>query len=542
MMNFVSLHMQHSTRLWFFSLLLMSPATIPYLYHYTTTDGLIPTGFIQGDQQHYMAAAREHFDGGAFSLTYGNPFSPSYETPKIYFQPQTLILGLLWKATGWDPGIVFVVFGFLAAWGCARIALALYDDVVGLASPSHWIGLVVFFWGGGILVLCGLVVTAFYSFYGGVFTVSNIFRYDPFTGWWMLNFGRTLVTPLEAFYHALFFGCILSIRRRRFWGAAALAVGVSMAHPYTGTELLAILFVWSFIEMLLNNSSRYAPPSLFIVSCVVTTLHLLYYLVYLPHFPEHRVIMTQWYQPWFLRWDTMIPAYALVGAAALWRVRRFSAFKKFVADGKNRLFLVWFIVAVLLANHELFIHPTQPLHFARGYIWTSLFFIGISSILTFIDRLRRHTGMGYKLVLLVTIALFLSDNATWLSISHGGDVRLTTDERQLLEWMDSPDNTGALLLSQDDKIGDLSTVYTPLRTWYAHGGITPNDRTRHDELDSLFTTGKFLEAWSPRRLLVVFAHHATPASEAEQFRLKYLARRTLEKKMGNASYTAFVFR
>src|SRR5712692_6158481 len=100
-------------RLWVWSLLLMAPAALPYLSHYLLKpDGRIPTGFVQYDMAQYMALAREHFDGATFRLTYGNPFSPSYETPPIYFQPLILGLGIVWRLSGWDPGVVFVAVGF----------------------------------------------------------------------------------------------------------------------------------------------------------------------------------------------------------------------------------------------------------------------------------------------------------------------------------------------------------------------------------------------------------------------------------------------
>jgi len=46
---------------------------------------------------------------------YGNPFSPFYDTPRIYFQPLILVLGVVWRLSGWDPGVVFTLVGFVAA-------------------------------------------------------------------------------------------------------------------------------------------------------------------------------------------------------------------------------------------------------------------------------------------------------------------------------------------------------------------------------------------------------------------------------------------
>src|SRR5215470_6092099 len=86
-----------------------------YLAHFLgAPHGFLGTGFLQYDQPSYMANAREHFDGG-FRLLYGLPFSPNYDTPEVYFQPQTLFLGLLLKLTGLDPGWIYMAFGLVSA-------------------------------------------------------------------------------------------------------------------------------------------------------------------------------------------------------------------------------------------------------------------------------------------------------------------------------------------------------------------------------------------------------------------------------------------
>lgn len=86
------------------ALALALPAALPYVAHVlrAAQGALLPTGFLVYDMAFYMANAREHFDGGGFRLLYGLPFSPAYTTPAIYFQPHTLLLGAVWRATGLD--------------------------------------------------------------------------------------------------------------------------------------------------------------------------------------------------------------------------------------------------------------------------------------------------------------------------------------------------------------------------------------------------------------------------------------------------------
>jgi hypothetical protein len=162
------------------------------------------TGFIGVDMPVYMASAREHFDAGG--LTYGNPSSPFYDTPAIYFQPMTLLLGVVWRVTGLDPGLIFLGFGVIAALVCVRVAISTYRTLVGLESGVHWAGLLMFVWGGGVIALAGF---AFNTLTGD--TSGPLLRFDPGGGWWFLNLGRNLVFPTEALYHALFLGCILAI-------------------------------------------------------------------------------------------------------------------------------------------------------------------------------------------------------------------------------------------------------------------------------------------------------------------------------------------
>ncbi len=80
------------------------------------------TGFIQYDQAYYMAEARQHFDDG-FQLLYGLPASPDYKTPRVYFHPQTLLLGALMKFTGIEPGWIYTAFGLVATLIFFRLAL-----------------------------------------------------------------------------------------------------------------------------------------------------------------------------------------------------------------------------------------------------------------------------------------------------------------------------------------------------------------------------------------------------------------------------------
>jgi hypothetical protein len=490
--------MKPSTRFWFASLALAVPATWPYVLHFMDSTRGMATGFIGVDMPVYMANAREHFDAG--SLTYGNPSSPFYDTPAIYFQPITLLLGVIWRVTGLDPGMIFVGFGLVAAVVCVRVAISLYQTVVGLESRVHWLGLLMFVWGGGVIALAGF---AYNTITGN--TTAPLFRFDAGGGWWFLNLGRNLVFPTEALYHALFLGCIIAILHRRFTGALLLAALASASHPFTGVQLLLILTTWCFMEHVFLRSE--ALPGSFVLGCgALLALHLGYYLGFLGLFPEHRALMEQWTQPWTYQAKHFLPAYFLVGGLALWRLRRLTLARDVLGSSTNRLFLMWFAVSFVLANHEFAMKPIQPAHFTRGYVWMPLFLLGapvlMRLMLTLWSSRRRVLG---PLGAAAMVGLFVADNALWLATREGPlGVYKTADQRELLAWMDSPELRGAVVLAERPDIGYLATVYTPLRAWQSHLFNTPYGRDRRREAREFFQDGIFLDEWRGMRMLIVY--------------------------------------
>jgi hypothetical protein len=489
---------------------LVLPATIPYFSHYLVrAKGLVPTGFIQYDMPYYTALAHGYFSDGRFHFAYGNPFSPSYNTPRIYFQPFTLILALLWHWTSLSSGPIFMLVGFVAAVVCAMLALILYRDIVGLSEPIDWIGFVVFVWGGGLLVVTGIIYSTWTH-------RSDLFHFDPFGGWWILNFGRNFVYPTEAFYHSLFLACIILAIRERYSLCALFAFLVSLSHPFTGVELLCILCAWCFLELVILRRKQ-IPLAFFLGCCALLLLHGAYYWVFLGRFPEHRSLVGQWTLSWLLRYWNYVPAYALVAVFAVWRVRTLTLAKSFFAVPHNRLLSVWFVTAFALAKHDLFIRSVQPLHFTRGYIWMPLFLIGAPVFVLLLKKLFRPPfRVGHVALGIAIIGLFLLDNAAWLGsflVRHEQGIRLTYDQKQLISWMGQPNEGNSLVVAQDPLIGYMAAVYTPLRSWRSHVFNTPQSSLRQQELDSFYEDHAFLPDWKGRFLLVVFDLTRGPTDE-----------------------------
>jgi hypothetical protein len=487
-------------------LLLFAPVPIFYAGHFTyaARQSLVPTGFVQDDQPYYMANAREHFDAaGRFHLFYGNPFSADVETPRIYFQPAILVLGVARHYTGLAPGAVLAMFGFVAGLAAVWAATALYEQFVGLGSAGAWLGLLGFVWGGGLFVVGGL---GYVLFSGLPLSRVDVLTFDPFEGWWFFNLGRNLVLPLEAFYHFLFLSCLLAVMIGRFATAWALLAVLAASHPFTGTQALLTVAAWVAVERLAVKSSRI--PFTFIAGLAALCLaHFSYYLLYLPSYPEHRSVMSQWTLAWTVPWTASLLGYGLVAAAVLWRIRRPDFARQVFANPDNRLLLALLVVSLALENHDLVMTPHQPLHFARGYSWVALFLLGASVWVGLFDRLTAcPLSVARGIGLVAVLALLLADNAAWLGVQtvwDGRGIYLSRPQAELLSWLRQNAPPGALLVSDDIYVCYLATTYTPLRSWRSHPANTPFSDRRREDVERYFASGKMPSEWEGRPLVVV---------------------------------------
>ena len=479
---------------WLWAALICLPVVLFYLAHWALTQqGFGWTGFVQYDQLYYMANAREIVDRGGW-LTYGNPFSPDPATSAIYFQPVTMVLAALLRLTGGDPAVVYLGLGAVAMLGCARSIIALFRRAVPQRDAGSAVGLILFAWGGGVLVFAGLIV-------GKVLNDFDPIRFDPGGGFWFLSLGRNLIFPLEALNHLFFFGAVLLVIARRWPAATAMAALLSASHPFTGIELLGILLGWAVFERLFMKNRSI--PAWFIATLAALMMaHAGYYLAFLPLDPEHRELFDQW-RVFEANGSllTMVLAYgpvALIAALRLWRDRIRATF----ANPQERLFALWFAGAFVLSNNNLFMDPIQPLHFSRGYVWTPLFLLGAPWL---VRELRQGLASPRSsLSVLVFAALMLLDNLVWLGVTahKSPGIFLNADERSFLAWLDQSQHANAVLLA-DDRLAYAATAYSPVRGWFTHRFNTPSAQQREAELRAFMATGTLAPAMAGRNLIVV---------------------------------------
>ena len=160
-------------------------------------------------------------------------------SPAVYFQPQILLLGCISEGGPRSRSrlqhlhVAGLVFRGMDG------GPFLYAEVVGFESRAKRLAFCCFFWGGGILSLAGLAAGLLVHRFGW----GAASAFDPFGGWWFLNFGRNLVYPNEAYYHGLFLLCLWLLIRRRFAATLAIAALMSLSHPFTGLAAALILMI-----------------------------------------------------------------------------------------------------------------------------------------------------------------------------------------------------------------------------------------------------------------------------------------------------------
>jgi hypothetical protein len=471
-----------------------------------------PTGFLQYDQVYYAANARQYVDQPGLSLAYGLPFSVEADTPRIYFQPLTVVMGLLLALTGASAGAVY------SALGCVLAIFMMFAAIVALrtAAPVQGAGGAVltalFAWGGGLLVLAGgaLVLLArgtpegvpdLAAFY------HTLFAFDPGDGFWLLNLGRNAYFATEALYHALVLLALAALATARWKTALALLAVLAASHPFTGLQVLAVAAAWLLLEVALDRKAQPAWPAA--AAGLLLALHVVGYLVLMPALsPEHRVLQQQWTLPWTLWWPSSLLALAPLLALTLWRARRREERARMLGLPRGRLYLVLFAVTVVLSHHELFTTPRQPVHFDHGYGWIGLFLLNAD----YLARLLRGwlaTAPGTGLVVAVLL-LGLLDNVAWLSRfpaqrAQGRDpaqwVTLDPVEAAVLADLAELGRRAPhepLLLSSDARLAYLATTGTPFRPWYAHPYLTPLAMQRAREMRDAFVAGACEPRWAGR--------------------------------------------
>lgn len=490
-----------------FCLLMMSPMIWVYLSHYIGAHqaGLIPNGMIQYDQVYYTANAKEIVDQGFDSITYSNPYSHSYSSPKIYFQPWTLALGCLMKL-GLSPTSTFSVFVFTSAFFFCRVFILFWSQFFPTINLATRMASLTVFWGGGIIVLFGVA----YGYYAIDKLPFNPLRFDPpGDGWWFLNLGRNMIYPTESFYHGLFLLSVVFIMKKKFISAVISALTLSFSHPFTGVEFLFFISIWGFIEVFYIKNKEI--PKWFGIAMILLFInHIFYYLIFLNFSPEHKSLQEQWSVSWgmYMKAYNFIPAYCLATFFAVIRFRKIETLKAAMTCSTNRMFVYWGVIIFIIANQEFALtRPIQPLHFARGYIYTAIIMLAAPAIVNFWSWALEKGKHLRKGLVFVVFLVFISDNLYWFYYLSQSkltySMALNPKDKDVLDHIDSMPKREWLLISPDLEICHQSSIYTPYRSWYALYFTTPFSSEKVQEQNEFFKKGVFPEKWRGRDLYFI---------------------------------------
>ncbi len=497
---------------WLAAVMLCMPVWLLYGSHvaFGARYGYEPTGVLAYDTTMYASYIREYADRGGWNPFYSNPFDPDAAAPRVYFHLHFYLLSVLHRLGLGTPLGLLLVAGGIAAVVCMRLAIGIYRTIAGLQRPIDALGLIAFCWGGGLLMIAG-IVTAFST--GQSLTARTLTRFDPMLGEWSLNLGRNLQLPTEAIYHVLTLGLAAAILTRRHHAAAAVLVVLAFTHPFTALQW-GLIFTTAYAAECWIVRRPGAPWWPVAVGAGVLASVLGYYMVYLASVPSHALVMKQWELAWNLSLVTMLLAYGPVAAIVLWRVRSSERLRHVFASPQTRFLLIWFIVSFGLANHELFVTARQPIHFTRGYLWMPLFLLAAPVIQTWLRQLNAATLRPVGLTAAVALtALLVSDNVIWFA-HRGGQPHgyyLDADEVALRDHLADTAKTHTLLIEDarvagnpyDRIVSYRMTAVTPARAWLSHRFTTPDTDANRDALERYFASGEVPDEWAGRDLAIL---------------------------------------
>lgn len=488
--------MKNNLKKWLLALCLSLPIIFFYGFHFFYHDANHqPSGLIQSEHSLYLISAKEYQTGNAVIL-YHYPLDDYLQSPKIFFQAPIFILGYLWKWLSINPGLLLAIFGLLFTFFTMRVVIEILHRILSEKKYLFIIS-VLFAWGGGILAISGIALHFLY--FKGTSNISDhIFSLDPGSGWWCLNFGRSLIYPLEAFYHFVFVLAILFVLQKKFLWSASLMILLTLSHPYSSTELLLIVFTWACLEYFYLRSKEISKIEISYIGFAMV-FHFFYYGLWLHHFPVSKVISQQVALDWSYKAWHFVPAYAIVWLLCFLTIKHIPLLKKQFSSPVNRLFFCWGTVAFLLSVHGFAIKPVQPLHYTRGYVYAGFFLFAIPAIVSLIAEVKNKKNIFFKVIGGIAILIFLSDNILWFysnSSFNSTGILYNRDQQELIHYFSDKKEKGWVIGSE--KTADFTAylqLYSSYRGWIPHPILTFDLAHKKEAFNNLVLGQRIDEKW-----------------------------------------------
>lgn len=461
---------------WWWILVLYSPVIAFYAAHYAvafTHPGLTPTGFVQYDVAYTMACAREFADNGLHGFLFTLPSNAREVGEPVLLQLHMWALGQIWRMFPMDPGTLYVLFAMVMGLLAVRVFTRVFDELVPTTTGARRWGHVLFLWGGGLLALAGEVVNIIQGR-----PVADMWKHmldiDPAYGWWMMNLGRCLVLPNEAYYHLLFYSAALAFIRKKHAIAVACLVMLAASHPFAGTGGLLVFLAWSCVERLVLRD-RGTPIGVPVALASAFALCCWYYFIWLPPRMDPH-LTTALNVRYLLDFRATVLGYLLVGVLACCRLRTPDRLRAFIGDRTSRMLIAMVVVQMALENHELVTATHQPVHFTRGYTWAALFLIGAPWLLNEAWPWLRGRFPRARMIFAASfVVLFLTDNTVFFTLNIKRELRasspgfwLTKEQREVLAFLNARPPDGSLVIAKDEDLAYMVIVYTPWRAYRSH--------------------------------------------------------------------------
>jgi hypothetical protein len=151
--------------------------------------------------------------------------------------------------------------------------------------------------------------------------------------------------------------------------------------------------------------------------------------------------------------------------------------------------------------------PIMPIHFTRGYVWTSLFLLGLPALHNLFQNIRLKK---YPATLFFLSALLFSDNFLWI-INHVRFTHtspsvsfITTEQKSLLQLIAKNSSNKTLLIGNDEVLVYMSTVYSKAYPWISHPFTTPFAAKKEKTYRDFIEKGIIDSSWKKREAIFVF--------------------------------------
>jgi hypothetical protein len=482
------------------ALLLLFPILTYYLAHFLhpiLNPNAVATGYVQYDQPSYMMSCMEYVKSQTFDFTFALPYSEQVEKAKVYFFPQFFIVGNLVRLTGLPHLLVYLTFWFVFSYLTFYKLFQIIDLLAEKFNIKTRFLLKLFAaWGGGISFILGSLYLLFQGNINLVTFVREAFIFDPGEGFWMLNVGRNLIYPMEAFYHYLFFTVVQKIIQQKYWIATWLSGFLLACHPFTGIIIIASVSLFYLLQITIKKDRSFLKFLIFTSSFFL--IEVFYHFIYLPKNTDHKILMNQWQINWSAPPYMFIIGYSLVLIPVIVTIYK----KQFHITTLNLFLIAWLFTNIALENHQYFIHPAhQPLHFSHGYVWLCLFLMGLPTTQEFLSKI------SHKSLIILSIIVF-SDNIAWftkftIQQFRGLEMFLTKDEERVLDFL-ANQNKNDIIISQNKNVGYFSLLYTQNRSLRSHMHNTPKSESKFNFIDSVAKGNLHLIQTYPENAVWVF--------------------------------------